>query len=279
MIPDGWLAPAKLNLCLRIVGRRADGYHELQTAFQFLDVADRLYFNIRQDGLITRTIELPGVALEEDLCIRAAKALQHEAGIPSGVDITLEKHLPMGGGLGGGSSDAATVLVALNQLWHCGFDTQRLAAIGLTLGADVPVFVHGHAAWGEGIGEQLTPLNLPESWYVVLVPPCHVSTAAIFAAPELTRNSLRIKIGDFLAGESTNDCLPLVCAKYPEVAQAIDWLSGYGLARLTGTGACVFAAFSSPAEAAAVCLKAPARMSPFVAKGKNQSPLLAQLLR
>ena len=275
----GWPAPAKLNLMLRVTGRRPDGYHELQTVFQFLDLADRLDFRLREDGVIRRETPLPGVAEEADLCLRAARLLQQEAGVGQGVEIRLHKHLPMGGGLGGGSSDAASVLVALNRLWGCGLDEAALAALGLRLGADVPVFVRGRAAWAEGVGERLEPVELERPWYLVLLPPCHVSTAEVFAAPELTRNSAPITIRAFIAGDRRNDCLPVVRSRYPEIAQAIDWLGQFGEARLTGTGACVFAAFPERAQAEALLADRPPGLDGWVARGLNRSPLLERLAR
>jgi 4-diphosphocytidyl-2-C-methyl-D-erythritol kinase len=269
-----WPAPAKLNLMLRIVGRREDGYHLLQTVFQFLDVADGLQFHLRSDGQVRRTSSLSGVPEEQDLVVRAARLLQREGGVALGVDIHLEKRLPMGGGLGGGSSDAATTLVALNQLWNVGFDEDRLAALGLGLGADVPVFIRGGAAWAEGVGEDLTPIDVPEPWYLVLVPPCHVSTADVFTDPELTRDSPRITIPDFLAGRSGNDCVAVVSRRYPEVAEAMAWLSQYAEPRLTGTGACVFAAFEDEASARHVLQQLPGHCQGLVARGLNRSPLL-----
>lgn len=269
-----WPAPAKLNLMLRIVGRRQDGYHLLQTVFQFLDVADRLRFQIRPDGEIRRASSLQGVPEEQDLVVRAARLLQQESGVSLGADIHLEKLLPMGGGLGGGSSDAATTLVALNQLWHAGLSDDRLAALGLRLGADVPVFVWGFAAWAEGVGEVLEPLELPEPWYLVIVPPCHVSTAEVFSDPELTRDSPRITIPDFLAGRTENDCLAVVARRYRAVAEAMDWLAQYATPRLTGTGACVFAVFEDETSARQVLQRLPGHYQGLVAKGVNRSPLL-----
>ena len=273
----GWPAPAKLNLMLRVTGRRPDGYHELQTVFQFLDLADRLDFRLREDGAIRRETPLPGVAEAADLCLRAARLLQQEAGVRQGVEIRLYKRLPMGGGLGGGSSDAASVLVALNRLWGCGLDEAALAALGLRLGADVPVFVRGRAAWAEGVGERLEPVELEQPWYLVLLPPCHVSTAEVFAAPELTRNSAPITIRAFVAGDRRNDCLPVVRSRYPEISQAIDWLGQFGEARLTGTGACVFAAFTERAQAEVVLADRPPGLDGWVARGLNRSPLLERL--
>lgn len=271
-------APAKLNLFLHIVGRRPDGYHLLQTVFQFLDLADELGFAVLQDGTIRRLSELRGVDPDADLVVRAARLLQAESGTRLGAEITVEKRIPLGGGLGGGSSDAATTLVALNELWGTGFSTERLAALGLRLGADVPVFVHGRAAWAEGVGEQLIAIDPPEPWYLVLVPPCHVPTARIFGAAQLTRDSTRMKIGDFLAGAPTgNVCEPVVREWYPEVAAALDWLAQHAKPRLTGTGACVFAAFEEEDAARAVLARVPSQWRGLVARGRNVSPLYAAL--
>lgn len=269
-----WPAPAKLNLMLRIVGRRADGYHLLQSVFQFLDVGDDIDLAVRDDGVIARHNDLPGVPAGQDLVVRAARLLQAETGCQLGADIRTTKRLPMGGGLGGGSSDAATVLVGLNRLWGTGLGVDRLAALGLTLGADVPVFVRGHAAWAEGVGEQLTPVDLPEPWYLVVKPPCEVATGAIFQDAELTRNSPLSTIRDFLAGLTVNDCLPVVVKRYPEVAAALSWLGQFGQARLTGTGSCVFAEFEDAARAEQVLSALPAGYQGFVARGRNRSPLL-----
>ncbi|MES9962589.1 MAG: 4-(cytidine 5'-diphospho)-2-C-methyl-D-erythritol kinase [Candidatus Sedimenticola sp. 20ELBAFRAG] len=272
-----WPAPAKLNLMLRVVGRREDGYHLLQTVFQFLDYGDSLRFRCREDGEVRRVVELPGVSPEQDLVVRAARMLKEAAEIDSGVDIELDKRLPMGGGLGGGSSDAATTLVILNKVWGAGFSSQKLAELGLALGADVPVFVHGLAAWGEGVGEHLTPVVLPESWFLVLVPNCEVPTAEIFGDPDLTRDSPRITIRDFLAGRVENDCIPVVCRRFPEVAETMEWLAQYAQPRLTGTGSCVFAVFSDEASARKVQSLASGRCPAFVARGVNRSPLLEQV--
>jgi 4-diphosphocytidyl-2-C-methyl-D-erythritol kinase len=272
-----WPAPAKLNLFLHIVGRRADGYHLLQTAFQFIDLADRLRFEVTSDGVVSRRTELADVPAERDLTVRAARLLQHTLGTHHGVNIECEKRIPLGGGLGGGSSDAATTLVALNHLWHGGLDPDTLANLGVRLGADVPVFVRGHAAWAEGVGEHLTPIDLPEPWYLVLHPGCHVSTAEIFNVPELTRDCPTLRIRDFFAGLGTNVCEPVVRKRYPAVAQALDWLAQFGNARMTGTGACVYAAFADEAQARATQARVPAAWRAFVAKGMNRSPLLTQL--
>jgi len=268
-----WPAPAKLNLMLRVVGRRADGYHLLQTVFQFLEFGDSLWFEPRTDGQIRRLSKLEGVADEADLVVRAARLLQRETGCGLGVNISVEKRIPMGGGLGGGSSDAATVLIALNRLWGLGMSEADLARLGLSLGADVPVFVKGQAAWAEGVGEKLEPIPLPEPWYLVIHPGCHVDTGAVFRAPELTRDAEPIRIADFVSGEISNVCEPVVRKRYPEVDQAMCWLSGHAEARLTGTGSCVFAAFEDRAEAERVRLAASERYFTFVSRGVNQSPL------
>jgi 4-diphosphocytidyl-2-C-methyl-D-erythritol kinase len=272
---DGaWLAPAKLNLMLRVVGRRADGYHLLQTVFQFIDRCDRLYFEPRADGEVMRRRGAPGVLPEQDLVVRAARALQARTGCADGVTIDVHKVLPMGGGLGGGSSNAATTLLALNRLWDLGLDIDTLAEIGLTLGADVPVFVRGHAAWAEGVGERLSAVELPEPWYVVLTPPVSVATATVFSDPELTRNSRSVTMADFLDGAVENDCLDVVLARYPAVADAFDWLGRHaGAARLTGTGGCVFAVCSGEQDAKRIASSAPARYAAFAARGRNRSPL------
>lgn len=271
-----WPAPAKLNLFLHITGRRIDGYHELQTVFQFLDYGDELRFTVRPDGEVNALHCLPEIDEQDDLVVRAARLLQRVTDTPWGADIHLDKRLPMGGGLGGGSSDAATTLVALNYLWKTDLSRKELAALGLRLGADVPVFIAGQAAWAEGVGEQLTPIVLAEPWYVVLVS-CAVSTAEIFAAPDLTRDSRPIKIHDFLAGQGGNDCTAAVCRRYPEVGAALQMLGNYGQARMSGTGSCVFAACANETEARQVLDRladtAPKHWRGFVAKGLNQSPL------
>ena len=267
-------APAKLNLFLHIVGRRADGYHELQTVFQFLDHGDRLALARREDGRIRRAYDLEGVSEESDLVMRAARTLQAAVGTPLGADIHLEKRLPMGGGLGGGSSDAATVLVGLNRLWGLGWPLARLAELGLTLGADVPVFVHGRAAFAEGVGERLTPVAPPEPWYLVVCPPVHVDTGAVFADEGLTRNTPPIKISGLSEWEGRNDCQAVVVRRHPEVGEALAWLSRRaGQARMTGTGACVFAPFETAAQARRVAQELPPRWHGFVARGCNRSPL------
>lgn len=274
---SGWPAPAKLNLFLHIVGRRADGYHLLQTVFQFLSLGDELAFTLRDDGQIQRIGEVPGVAPESDLVVRAARLLRRDAGIARGVDIHVSKRLPMGGGLGGGSSDAATTLVALNQLWGLGYSEDQLVELGLRLGADVPVFVRGQAAWAEGVGEQLTPVELPEPWFLVVVPPCQVPTPQVFADPELTRNAPVIKIRRFLPGQGVNVCEPVVRRLYPIVGEALDWLEQFAPARMSGTGASIFAAFDDDVSARAVLEKLPDGWRGFVARGLNESPLHSRL--
>ncbi len=275
--PAPWPAPAKLNLMLRILGRRADGYHELQTVFQFLEYADELSFEARADGRIRLHYELPGVPRERDIVLRAATLLQQQSGTSFGADIHLDKRLPMGGGLGGGSSDAATTLMALNRLWDTGLDSRTLQQLGLKLGADVPVFVGGQSCWAEGVGEILTPLELSEPWFLVIIPDCHVSTASVFADPELTRHSPLSTIPAFLAGDQANDCQPLVRRRYPEVARALDWLERFSPARLTGTGACVFAVFESWEAAEEVRRQVPCEWGHILARGRSRSPLLRRL--
>jgi 4-diphosphocytidyl-2-C-methyl-D-erythritol kinase len=268
-----WLAPAKLNLFLHITGRRSNGYHELQTVFQFLDFCDRLFFTPRGDGIIRRIEGPTHIPENQDLVLRAAHALQDASGCTLGADIRLEKHIPVGAGLGGGSSDAATTLVALSQLWNLGFTPDELARIGLQLGADVPVFIRGRAAWAEGIGESLRPIVLPEPWFIVITPPVHVSTAEIFNAAELRRDSPAIAVEDFLAGHSRNDCEAVTCARYPQVRQALDWLRQHGAARMSGTGASVFLACESQAQAESLRAQTSQPWQVFVARGLNQSPL------
>lgn len=270
-------APAKLNLWLHIIGRRPDGYHELETVFQFLDHADELRYSLREDGQIHLRTEIAGVPHDSNLIVRAARQLQQKSGCPLGVDIWLNKILPMGGGIGGGSSNAATTLLALNHLWQLGWDEDRLAALGLGLGADVPVFVRGHAAFAQGVGEQLTPVDPEEPWYVVLVPQVSVSTAEIFSHPELTRDSLPLKMRPVPEGNSRNDCQPVVEQSYPEVRNALNMLGKYTEARLTGTGSCVFGAFPSKAEADKVLALLSETQTGFVAKGSNISMLHRKL--
>jgi len=270
-----WPAPAKINLFLHITGQRKDGYHQLQTVFQFLDYCDHLQFQITDQSEIRLLTSIAGVDDADNLIVRAAKLLQQHADVKYGVEITLDKQLPMGGGLGGGSSNAATTLVALNTLWQCQLSNDELARLGLILGADVPVFIHGHAAWAEGVGEKLTSVSPPEPWYVVIVPSCHVSTSEIFSDPELTRDCEHITISRFLSGEGRNICEDVVTKNYPLVADALDWLSQYAKPRMSGTGACVFADFQSQYLAQQVMTNLPEAWQGFVAKGCNQSPLTA----
>ena len=279
--PRAWPAPAKLNLFLHIVGRRPDGYHELQSCFQFIDLCDEISIDVRADGQIRRTVEIADVAEEADLCVRAARALQAATGTTLGADIGVLKRIPMGGGLGGGSSDAATCLVALNHLWKLHLPVDALTALGLKLGADVPVFVRGRVAWAEGVGERLTPLYPPlappEANYLILKPNVGVSTAEVFQDPELTRNSAPITIHGFLASGGRNDCLSVVRRRFPEVARALDWLSRYGAARLTGTGACVFLAVETIELGLEIVRRLPPELDGFLVRGLNDSPLLERL--
>lgn len=273
-------APAKLNLFLHVTGRRADGYHLLQTLFRFIDLSDTLHFTLREDGNIKRVNEVEGVPEAEDLCMRAARLLQQECACPLGVDIRVEKHIPMGGGLGGGSSDAATALLALNRLWNLGLSRARLMQLGLTLGADVPVFVFGENAFAEGVGEQLQAFPLPDAWYVLLFPPVHVPTAKIFTHPELTRdtNSITIRalpIGQRIstAGWLVNDLQAVACKLYPEVADYLEILGKFAPAAMTGSGACVFAEFASEAAARKVLQQLPNEIKGVVVRGLPQHPL------
>ncbi|WAN10728.1 4-(cytidine 5'-diphospho)-2-C-methyl-D-erythritol kinase [Stutzerimonas balearica] len=272
-------APAKLNLMLHVLGRREDGYHELQTLFQFLDHGDELTFARREDGQIRLLSDLPGVDHESNLIVRAARLLQQQGDDVPGADITLVKRLPMGGGIGGGSSDAATTLLGLNRLWNLGLDLDRLAQLGLSLGADVPVFVRGHAAFAEGVGERLQPVELPEPWYLVAVPQVSVSTAEIFSDPELTRNTPPITVRSLLAGGGHNDCQPVVEKRYPQVRNALSLLNKFVPARMTGTGACVFGSFPNEGEADKVRRQLPATLPSFVARGSNVSMLHRMLER
>jgi len=270
-------APAKLNLFLHVVGRRADGYHLLQTLFRFIDLQDTLHFEMREDGVVQRLNAVDGVPEDQDLCVRAAKLLQDETGCKLGVDISVEKRIPMGGGLGGGSSDAATTLIALNRLWSLGLSRARLMELGLRLGADVPVFVFGENAFAEGVGEKLQAFPLPEAWYVVLMPSVRVSTARIFAHPELTRNTDSITMRALSEGQFDqqlhNDLQSVVCTNYPEVEHYLNWLGHFGKARMTGSGACVFAEFDSRERAEAVLLQLPQEMRGVVAQGLARHPL------
>ncbi|MDH0336797.1 4-(cytidine 5'-diphospho)-2-C-methyl-D-erythritol kinase [Metapseudomonas otitidis] len=270
-------APAKLNLMLHILGRRPDGYHELQTLFQFLDHGDELGFSLREDGEIHLRTEVPGVPHDSNLIVRAARSLQQASGTRLGADIWLDKRLPMGGGIGGGSSDAATTLLGLDHLWQTHLGEERLAELGLALGADVPVFVRGRAAFAEGVGERLQPVTLEEPWFLVAVPQVFVSTAEVFTDPELTRNSAPINLRSLLEGGSRNDCQPVVEKRYPEVRNALMWLNKFTSARLTGTGACVFGSFPNRDDADKVARQLPATLPSFVAKGSNISMLHRRL--
>ncbi|TGN40983.1 4-(cytidine 5'-diphospho)-2-C-methyl-D-erythritol kinase [Marinobacter confluentis] len=274
-------SPAKLNLFLHIVGQREDGYHELQTLFQFLDYGDTLTFTPRTDGAIRLAEPIPGVADEDNLIIRAARKLSETVTrtLP-GVTIHIQKKLPMGGGLGGGSSNAATTLLALNRLWGLDMNLAQLADVGLALGADVPVFVHGHASWAEGVGEKLTPADPPEDWFAVLKPDCDISTREIFSEQGLTRNTPRIKIAPAFEGDASryrNDCEDVVRRLYPEVHQGLEWLAKFGPARLTGTGACIFGRFPTESKARNIWASRPSGINGFVAKGVNISPLHKKL--
>ncbi len=272
-----WVAPAKLNLFLHVTGRRADGYHTLQTAFRLIDLADTLRFTSRTDDEVLLRQPLPGVPPEQDLCVRAARLLKQSTGHRGGVEIGLEKRIPMGGGLGGGSSDAATTLLALNHLWRLGLARSRLQQLALELGADVPVFVFGESAFAEGVGERLAPLALPEAWYLVLVPPVAVSTAEVFAYPELTRETKPIRITAFFDGLKTrtlrNDLEPVVSKHYPEVARHLAWLNQHGEGRMSGSGACVFAEYSTQSAAYAAQAELPRTMRGLVARGLERHPL------
>lgn len=269
-----WPAPAKINLFLHVTGRRPDGYHLLQTVFQFLDRGDTLRYTLTDDGRITRARPLPGVTEEADLTLRAARLLQQHGKTTRGVVIDLEKHIPAGGGLGGGSSDAATTLLALNDLWDVHLSLPDLASLGLQLGADIPVFLHGRAAWAEGVGEVLTPIELDEPWYVVLSPKVTVSTHAVFSDPELTHHSPPITIRDFHEGLGLrNDLESLVRRRYPEVDQALCWLGRYGAARMTGSGGCVFLKVADAAAGQRILDEAPETLPGFVVRGMNLHPL------
>jgi len=283
--PDFWPAPAKLNLFLHITGRRADGYHELQTIFQFLDICDQLRFEVRNDRDIVRRTNLQSVATESDLCVRAARLLQQHVNGEKGVDIFLDKRLPMGSGVGGGSSDAATTLVALNQLWGLQLTQIQLMALGAQLGADVPVFIFGRSAWAEGIGEKLQAVTLPERWYVVIFPGVTIPTAQLFTDPELTRDARPITIRDYFAGGTQNAFEVIVRRRFPEVDSACEWLSTQKSikhpAMLTGTGSCVFAPIEDEAKAREIASNAnrdlPKNWRILCAKGCSESPLLSVL--
>lgn len=270
-------APGKLNLFLRVTGRRPDGYHLLQTVFRFIDYGDVLQFRRRQDGRIRRANNVIGIPADEDICVRAAQLLQEEARVTRGVEIRVQKRLPVGGGLGGGSSDAATVLLALNRIWDLRLKRHELAELGLRLGADVPVFIFGESAFGEGIGERLQPICLPPAWYLVLVPPLAVATRKVFEDPDLTRNSPAVTITAFSAVRGLNDLEAVVCRAYPEVSAHLDWLRrearDAGFAALTGSGACVFAEFETEEAARRVAKLLPPTMNGFVAQGIDRHPL------
>ena len=268
-------APAKLNLFLHITGQREDGYHLLQTVFQFLDYADTIELTLRKDHYIYRITDLAGVPAEDDLVVKAAKLLQQHCNITQGADIAVEKLLPMGGGLGGGSSNAASVLVALNHLWDCGLDQQELMDLGAQLGADVPIFIFAQSAWAEGVGERLKQVDLPKKWFLVLKPQINVSTAKVFSSSQLQRSCSAITIRDFLQGQIfvENVCEKLVREMYPEVDSALRDLAKYAESKLTGTGACVFAAFDNKEQADAAFSELSKKWDGFVAKGMNQSPL------
>lgn len=275
-----WPAPAKLNLFLHITGRREDGYHTLQTVFQLVDWGDTIRLRTRLDGEIVRVSEIASVPAEADLCVRAARLLQAASGAKLGVDIDVEKCIPMGGGLGGGSSDAATILVALNELWACGLDASALADLGLQLGADVPVFVHGHSAFAEGIGERLQPLQLPERWFLLVDPGVAVPTAGLFDAVELTRDTPATTISRFLAGQpTTNAFQAIVQRRYPAVARALTWLQSSGAPRLSGTGAAVFLDLIDFDQGQALLAVLPRDFRAVVARGVNRSPLLDAVRR
>ena len=270
------ISPAKLNLFLHIVGQREDGYHNLQTIFQFIDFSDQLTFRVRNDNEIKLTPTLITLSTRENLITRAAKLLRRETGCVKGVDIVLSKNLPMGAGLGGGSSNAATTLVALNQLWDLNLSRQQLMDIGLELGADVPIFIYGHSAWAEGLGNEFTSMILPNRWYLLVIPPCHVNTRKMFIDERLTRDTPRIKITDYRAGVGHNDFEPLVRQCYPEVDAALNWLSQFGDARMSGSGGVVFLGFDSLDEASRIAARVPKGLSCKVARGLNRSPLYQQ---
>lgn len=269
-----WPAPAKLNLFLHVVGQRNDGYHLLQTLFRFVDHGDVLQFSPRSDAEVVLATPLPGVPAESDLTVRAARLLQMESGCREGVTIALEKYLPMGGGLGGGSSDAATVLLALNHLWNLGLSRERLQILGLSLGADVPIFIYGRNAFAEGVGETFTPVDLPPAWYVVLEPPVQVPTAAIFCTPHLRRDSPAIAVRDWHPGFGANDLEQVAAELYPAVAEYIGWLSAFAHVRMTGSGACVFAEFECRSDAEAVLAQLPRGMRGWAAQGLAAHPLI-----
>lgn len=274
---ETWPAPAKLNLFLHVVGRRSDGYHLLQTVFRFLDYGDELRFAPRDDGDIVLATPLPGVPPDSDLTVRAAKLLRQATGTAAGVTIELTKRLPLGGGLGGGSSDAATTLMALNRLWNCGLPSAELQRLGLVLGADVPVFIHGRSCFAEGVGERFTDVALPPAWYLVTVPAVTVPTPEVFRAPDLRRDTPAMAPGDWRPGIGGNDLEPVACRLFPEVARHLDWLRRLGTARMSamsGSGACCFAEFAAESDALAALAGLPAGMKGFVARGLDLHPLL-----
>ncbi len=272
-----WAAPAKLNLFLHIIGRRQDGYHLLQTLFHFIDIADTLYFDITKTSTISLSPAIDGIANENNIIVKAAKLLQATSATNQGANITLEKRLPMGGGLGGGSSDAATTLLALNKLWGLNLSKTELMSLGLTLGADVPIFIYGHTAWAEGVGETLSKVSKSEigekNWFFVLFPKKNVNTGTIFSSSELTRDKDPIRIRDFLNGSTENVFEPIVAKLYPEIREALNWLNQFGDAKLTGTGACIFARFNTAQEAHAVAAQAPEKWQTFVAQGCFTTPI------
>ena len=273
-----WPAPAKINLFLHVTGRRADGYHLLQTLFQFVDHGDALHIEVRDDGDIRRVSELAGVPAEQDLVVRAARKLQDLSGTRLGADIHVDKRLPMGGGLGGGSSDAATVLVALNEMWATAVPRVELARLGLSLGADVPVFVHGQAAWADGVGEILSPYPLDEGPVLVVTPDCNVETRVVFSAAELTRDTPPITMPAFSLARTRNDCEQVTRRLYPQVGRALDWLSGFAPARMSGTGASIYAFFETDSAADVVARQVPPAWRHFRARRVNRSPLLDRLV-
>jgi len=268
-----WPAPAKLNLFLHVVGRRDDGYHLLQTVFRLIDLSDMLEFAPRTDGEVRLETPIAGVPEDEDLAVRAARLLKHAAGVAAGATIRVEKRIPVGGGLGGGSSDAATTLIALNELWGVGLPRSDLARLALRLGADVPFFLLGGNAFAEGIGEILTPLDLDPAWYVVITPQAAVSTREIFASNALTRNTKPLKITAFFAGAGGTDLEAETCRRYPQVAQALDWLKAFGDARMSGSGSSVFAAFGTESEARAVAARVPGAWRGVAVRGLDRHPL------
>lgn len=266
-------APAKINLFLHVVGRRTDGYHLLQSVFQLLDYHDMIYLDLRTDGQISHLNPLPGVPIEQDLTVLAARALQAVSHTKLGVTIRIDKRIPIGGGLGGGSSDAATVLLALNRLWQLNYSREQLQQIGLALGADVPFFIFGQNAWVEGIGEILQPISLAEQYFVILYPPISVSTVEIFHDPDLTRNTKSLRMRDFETALLRNDLEPVVSNKYPEIGDIIRWLNQFSPAKMSGSGSCVFAGFATQNEANTVLLQAPKSMTGFVTRSVSQHPL------